>query len=100
MRQCCERGPGSRMFKRSLAAGERVGHDADRQWEHVAYDPHQHDHEQSEDDAPRRSEEHTSELQSLTNLVCRLLLEKTKNIGVESQNSHPRRTHYLEQIVP
>src|SRR5258706_9829656 len=28
---------------------------------------------------PRRSEEHTSELQSLTNLVCRLLLEKKKN---------------------
>src|SRR5437016_11362740 len=27
---------------------------------------------------PRRSEEHTSELQSLTNLVCRLLLEKKK----------------------
>src|SRR5262249_11390280 len=26
--------------------------------------------------APERSEEHTSELQSLTNLVCRLLLEK------------------------
>src|SRR5262249_62407173 len=26
--------------------------------------------------AARRSEEHTSELQSLTNLVCRLLLEK------------------------
>ena len=25
-----------------------------------------------------RSEEHTSELQSLTNLVCRLLLEKKK----------------------
>src|SRR5262249_62404968 len=31
-------------------------------------------------DVPRdpRSEEHTSELQSLTNLVCRLLLEKKK----------------------
>src|SRR5437016_7057893 len=28
--------------------------------------------------APGRSEEHTSELQSLTNLVCRLLLEKKK----------------------
>src|SRR5258706_8550012 len=28
--------------------------------------------------AERRSEEHTSELQSLTNLVCRLLLEKKK----------------------
>src|SRR5262249_59884397 len=27
---------------------------------------------------PNRSEEHTSELQSLTNLVCRLLLEKKK----------------------
>src|SRR5438093_8200923 len=28
-----------------------------------------------------RSEEHTSELQSLTNIVCRLLLEKKKNIN-------------------
>src|SRR5258706_914981 len=28
---------------------------------------------------PIRSEEHTSELKSLTNIVCRLLLEKTKN---------------------
>src|SRR5262249_62152071 len=28
--------------------------------------------------ADERSEEHTSELQSLTNLVCRLLLEKKK----------------------
>src|SRR5262249_62050806 len=28
--------------------------------------------------AARRSEEHTSELQSLTNIVCRLLLEKKK----------------------
>src|SRR5438093_9526510 len=27
-----------------------------------------------------RSEEHTSELQSLTNLVCRLLLEKKKKL--------------------
>src|SRR5438046_6286774 len=27
---------------------------------------------------PIRSEEHTSELQSLTNIVCRLLLEKKK----------------------
>src|SRR2546430_3944009 len=28
----------------------------------------------------KRSEEHTSELQSQSNLVCRLLLEKKKNI--------------------
>src|SRR5258706_7277247 len=32
-----------------------------------------------------RSEEHTSELQSLTNLVCRLLLEKKKT----NTSSHP-----------
>src|SRR5438093_10839690 len=32
----------------------------------------------AEDDTAFRSEEHTSELQSLTNLVCRLLLEKKK----------------------
>src|SRR5258706_6553990 len=33
-----------------------------------------------------RSEEHTSELQSLTNLVCRLLLEK-KNIAHRARDS-------------
>src|SRR5437016_10115053 len=43
-----------------------------------------------------RSEEHTSELQSLTNLVCRLLLEKkktkqTKHIPVPKKCS----THYI-----
>src|SRR5205823_14208460 len=35
----------------------------------------------------RRSEEHTSELQSLAYLVCRLLLEKKKNQG------HPHGIH-------
>src|SRR5262249_58794052 len=34
-----------------------------------------------------RSEEHTSELQSLTNLVCRLLLEKKKQTH-ESHTTH------------
>src|SRR5438093_13766939 len=33
-----------------------------------------------------RSEEHTSELQSLTNLVCRLLLEKKKKKKNNKQN--------------
>src|SRR5258706_10525658 len=32
-----------------------------------------------------RSEEHTSELQSLTNLVCRLLLEKKKTLQPDHQ---------------
>src|SRR2546430_7603256 len=32
---------------------------------------------------PARSEEHTSELQSQSNIVCRLLLEKKKNTIVD-----------------
>src|SRR5437016_11831892 len=36
--------------------------------------------------ADLRSEEHTSELQSLTNLVCRLLLEKKKKQQHSTQN--------------
>src|SRR5256885_11786562 len=36
------------------------------------------------DDSPPRSEEHTSELQSPCNLVCRLLLEKKKKISQRS----------------
>src|SRR5256885_12636712 len=38
-----------------------------------------------------RSEEHTSELQSPCNLVCRLLLEKKKN----TTHPDPRRPHAL-----
>src|SRR2546430_7386230 len=43
--------------------------------------------------APRRSEEHTSELQSQSNLVCRLLLEKKKNNTIyilRESTSHQR----------
>src|SRR5688572_31365757 len=32
---------------------------------------------------PPRSEEHTSELQSQSNLVCRLLLEKKKSLAMD-----------------
>src|SRR5258706_14621679 len=40
--------------------------------------------------ANTRSEEHTSELQSLTNLVCRLLLEKKKKrIRYPRHKTHP-----------
>src|SRR2546430_4296028 len=38
---------------------------------------------------PTRSEEHTSELQSQSNLVCRLLLEKKKNMKYEVENCVP-----------
>src|SRR2546426_3410115 len=37
----------------------------------------------------RRSEEHTSELQSPCNLVCRLLLEKKKNVSGKPKAIHP-----------
>src|SRR2546430_10452001 len=39
------------------------------------------------DDLLGRSEEHTSELQSQSNLVCRLLLEKKTNKQIKSHSS-------------
>src|SRR5256886_12692114 len=47
------------------------------------------------DAVPERSEEHTSELQSQSNLVCRLLLEKKKNTFCHSTRlvSKPDITH-------
>src|SRR5437016_9095305 len=42
-----------------------------------------------------RSEEHTSELQSLTNLVCRLLLEKKKTLDGRSRRRQPGLGHQL-----
>src|SRR6266487_5928523 len=41
---------------------------------------------------PRRSEEHTSELQSPVHLVCRLLLEKKKN--KKHTSLPPKKTTY------
>src|SRR5256885_7851173 len=43
-----------------------------------------------------RSEEHTSELQSPCNLVCRLLLEKKKN---NNKNSRARRRQALTNAL-
>src|SRR5947199_6671857 len=41
-----------------------------------------------------RSEEHTSELQSLRHLVCRLLLEKKKKLQAISSTANPSRRTY------
>src|SRR2546426_7567349 len=46
--------------------------------------------EPSDGDADERSEEHTSELQSPCNLVCRLLLEKKKKKATERRSPHAR----------
>src|SRR6266700_8118772 len=44
-----------------------------------------------------RSEEHTSELQSRENLVCRLLLEKTKKRSQKPQQYQPKRQQHLRR---
>src|SRR5258706_7468233 len=48
----------------------------------VAFRPHLDGHKHS-----HRSEEHTSELQSLTNIVCRLLLGKKKKTTTRNAKS-------------
>src|SRR5688572_31467988 len=50
--------------------------------------------------ARARSEEHTSELQSQSNLVCRLLLEKKKNTNHLKQTSkiHNHASNKLNRI--
>src|SRR5256885_6396784 len=47
-----------------------------------------------------RSEEHTSELQSPCNLVCRLLLEKKKTIILELPTPHSVSNFLEYTIVP
>src|SRR2546427_4615356 len=48
-------------------------------------------------DARTRSEEHTSELQSQSNLVCRLLLEKKKKKKQKYTAIHTYQTHRTTQ---
>src|SRR5438046_7686599 len=48
-----------------------------------------------------RSEEHTSELQSLTNLVCRLLLEKKNTTLAMSETKEGRDIHAeRDHVIP
>src|SRR5256885_11329272 len=50
--------------------------------------------------ALERSEEHTSELQSPCNLVCRLLLEKKKKQVETDENKHTHgSSHYSRAIL-
>src|SRR5258706_9250011 len=52
---------------------------------------------------PTRSEEHTSELQSLTNIVCRLLLEKKKKnrhiLTVDRAVNQQATAHVLDRTL-
>src|SRR2546430_6977355 len=47
----------------------------------------------------QRSEEHTSELQSQSNLVCRLLLEKKKKTNKRVTHTSPTRSARLTRVV-
>src|SRR2546427_4797203 len=54
--------------------------------------------EQGHEDAlgEERSEEHTSELQSQSNLVCRLLLEKKKKKQNQTEHTYNNKQQQLE----
>src|SRR2546430_12205856 len=78
----------------TLFRSRRLGHDDDELFPSVAGD---------QVHRPRlaRSEEHTSELQSQSNLVCRLLLEKKKKIYVKSQsNTLQHQSHAVTLTQP
>src|SRR6266511_5875350 len=47
---------------------------------------------------PPRSEEHTSELQSRENLVCRLLLEKKKNKKIKNMTNKQKLDIYCKHL--
>src|SRR5688572_31853875 len=47
-----------------------------------------------------RSEEHTSELQSQSNLVCRLLLEKKKTKTIKSKHLRPIKSYNIQHPTP
>src|SRR5256885_3076208 len=95
------------------AQPDLCGHDAVHGGHHPLHGDHVcvagHDHH-AEDD---RSEEHTSELQSPCNLVCRLLLEKKKKIiphmsnntlfatagRIESHIAYLAKTHSVSSVI-
>src|SRR2546430_13693045 len=64
--------------------------------EHVIGEPRQLAHRH----AVARSEEHTSELQSQSNLVCRLLLEKKNHLPIDLEVHHLELRHALHTPPP
>src|SRR5262249_62247533 len=68
-----------RQERRDQAYAQRAGGDTGPQHRRPLVAPDRPAGPEGRDPVRLRSEEHTSELQSLTNLVCRLLLEKKKH---------------------
>src|SRR2546430_3328703 len=96
------RPPRSTLFPYTTLFRSQDGHDADRKRDVAALEDVD---ELAEPRPPQcaRSEEHTSELQSQSNLVCRLLLEK-KNRGwrasAPSAGSLPCVSHSCTSLEP
>src|SRR2546430_6500625 len=67
--------------------------------------PHRHvadliEHQRAAVGGHERSEEHTSELQSQSNLVCRLLLEKKKKKKTTQKVQSKPKTKYRQHPLP
>src|SRR5438093_1771929 len=86
--------PYTTLFRSTRSGGRRRHHQFAARARAGLLLPHRvRDHRSRLGGAERRSEEHTSELQSLTNLVCRLLLEKKKMIEAHNPpDIHTTRT--------
>src|SRR2546427_5153771 len=57
-------------------------------------------HDKNAQRGPARSEEHTSELQSQSNLVCRLLLEKKKKKNIYIRYLYTGATNIEQPTLP
>src|SRR3712207_7264332 len=90
--------PYTTLFRSAPARSSRPPHEPRAEWEHSAYgsygtqdgrqrEPLRDDRPAAGRDRHRRSEEHTSELQSRQYLVCRLLLEKKILLEIKTKSS-------------
>src|SRR5437764_10637441 len=77
----------------------------ERQWDELMgianrtdFDLKTHSKKPEDAEGKRRSEEHTSELQSPMYLVCRLLLEKKKNKKTKTKTNDSKQTTVYKYI--
>src|SRR5688572_32471742 len=70
--------PYTTLFRSPHGFNARAGDGGVRKGSAIFFDIQRQVHRRGASSRPKRSEEHTSELQSQSNLVCRLLLEKKK----------------------
>src|SRR2546427_3572635 len=76
--------------ERAEDPGEQLPREPRRQVGNAPQAPHTAGQQARRHEQPRRSEEHTSELQSQSNLVCRLLLEKKNKSTITTRTRRAR----------